>query len=64
MAKMNTEIPLRHGMTIWELRAELNRLPAEGVVSIRTSLGDRPWDSDQNTLVVSWETPTPEQKDN
>jgi hypothetical protein len=50
----STTIPMPYNMTAFDLISVLERVPKSARVSVYTSQGDRPWESDSHRLEVTW----------
>lgn len=48
-------IQVPHGTTVAQLRAALEALPAQARVAVRSTPGDRPWESGSDTLEITYE---------
>lgn len=48
-------IEMPHGTTVEELRAALGTLPSRAEVAIRSTPGDRPWESSSDALEITYE---------
>lgn len=56
MAKINAGVPLKHNMTVDDLKKELDAFPGDARISGGVTKGDRPWESDQFRIEVRYET--------
>jgi len=51
---MTTEIPIKSGMTVEDLKGMLDMVPESNAsLSVRTVLADR-WGADTHNLVITW----------